>query len=135
MTETSDARLATISTAADQVVRTTHVGQEPWQAVVSATARPSTWPTPTPIRSASWTPATGRVQNTYTVPGVPATLALTPDGSQLWVAGDDSGVMTVINTATGHRVGSTNLGGDGANSGDGLNPTDMVLTATPTPGS
>jgi hypothetical protein len=51
------------------------------------------------------------------------------------VAGDDSGIMTVINTRTGHRVGSNNLGGDGANSGDGLNPTGMVHTATPTPGS
>jgi DNA-binding beta-propeller fold protein YncE len=64
----------------------------------------------------------------------PIALGLTPDGKQLWVTGDASGVMTVINTATGHRVGSTNLGGNGANSGDGLDPTGVVLTATPTPG-
>lgn len=135
VTETSDARLATISTATDQVVRTTHVGQEPWQAVVSANGSTVYVANPDSDSISVVDASTGRVQNTYTVPGVPVTLALTPDGSQLWVAGDDSGVMTVINTATGHRVGSTNLGGDGANSGDGLNPTDMVLTATPTPGS
>jgi DNA-binding beta-propeller fold protein YncE len=67
------------------------------------------------------------------VAGDPETLGLTPDGSQLWVAGDDSGVMTIVDTATGQAVGSTNLGSDGANSGDGLCPTGVVLTATPTP--
>jgi DNA-binding beta-propeller fold protein YncE len=79
--------------------------------------------------------ANGQVVDTYTVKGNPDTLGLTPDGSQLWVAGDDSGVMTVIDTATGQPVGSTNLGGDGANSGDGLCPTGVVLTTTPTPTS
>ena len=69
------------------------------------------------------------------VAGAPDTLGLTPDGTQLWVAGVDSGIISVINTATGHTVGSNNLGGYGPNSGDGLNPTGIVLTATPTPGS
>jgi len=67
------------------------------------------------------------------VPVAPDTLGVTPNGSQLWVPGDDSAVMTVIETATGQQVASTNLGGDGANSGDGLCPTGVVLTATPTP--
>jgi YVTN family beta-propeller protein len=79
--------------------------------------------------------ANGQVVDTYTVKGNPDTLGLTPDGSQLWVAGDHSGVMTVIDTATGQPVGSTNLGGDGANSGDGLCPTGVVLTTTPAPTS
>jgi YVTN family beta-propeller protein len=79
--------------------------------------------------------ANGQVVDTYTVKGNPDTLGLTPDGSQLWVGGDHSGVMTVIDTATGQPVGSTNLGGDGANSGDGLCPTGVVLTASPTPTS
>jgi hypothetical protein len=61
-------------------------------------------------------------------------LALTPDGSQLWVCGITSVVLTVIDTKTLDMVGALNLGGDGANSGDGFNPTDIVLTSTPTPG-
>jgi YVTN family beta-propeller protein len=133
VTETSDNELATISTATDQVVHTTHVGQEPWQAIVSSDGSTVYVANPDSDSISVVNAATGVLQNTYVVPGAPDTLGLTPDGSQLWVAGVDSAIMTVINTATGHKVGSTNLGGDGPNSGDGLNPTGMVLTATPTP--
>jgi len=73
------------------------------------------------------------VENSYTVKGDPDALGLTPSGKQLWVAGTASGVVTVINTRNGHTVGENNLGGYGPNSGDGLNPTGIVLTATPTP--
>jgi YVTN family beta-propeller protein len=135
VTETSTAELATISTATDQVVRTTHVGQEPWQAVVSADGSTVYVANPDSDSVSVINAATGHVENAYSVKGDPDTLGLTPNGKQLWVAGVDSGVMTVINTVTGHRVGSTNLGGFGANSGDGLDPTGVVLTATPTPGS
>ncbi|HEX4063654.1 MAG TPA: YncE family protein [Streptosporangiaceae bacterium] len=135
VTETSSAKLATISTATDQIVRTTNVGREPWQAVVSANGSTVYVANPDSNSVSVVNAATGAVQNTYTVTGVPDALGLTPNGSQLWVTGDDSGIMTVINTHTGHRVGATNLGGNGANSGDGLNPTGVVLTATPTPGS
>ena len=44
------------------------------------------------------------------------------------------GHMNVF-TATADTVGQTNLGGYGPNSGDGLDPTGIVLTATPTAGS
>jgi YVTN family beta-propeller protein len=135
VTETSANKLATISTATNQVVRTTRVGQEPWQAVVSADGSTVYVVNPDSDSISVVNAASGKVENSYEVAGVPDTLGLTPDGKQLWVAGDDSAVITVINTATGHRVGSNNLGGYGANSGDGLNPTDMVLTSTPSPGS
>jgi YVTN family beta-propeller protein len=133
VTETSAAKLATINTATDQVVRTTHVGQEPWQAVVSPDGSTVYVANPDSDSISVIDAATGHVENSYAVSGVPDTLGLTPNGKQLWVAGDDSGVISVINTATGHRVGSNNLGGYGANSGDGLDPTGVVLTATPTP--
>ena len=77
--------------------------------------------------------ATGKVIATWSISGGPATLALTPDGSQLWVAGMTSAIVTVIDTANGTEVGSLNLGDDGANSGDGYEPTGIVLTGTPTP--
>jgi YVTN family beta-propeller protein len=133
VTETSDSELATISTATDQVVHTTHVGQEPWQAVVSPDGSTVYVANPDSDSISVVSAATGQVENTYSIAGVPDTLGLTPNGHQLWVAGDDSAVITVINTANGHKVGTNNLGGDGANSGDGLNPTGVVLTATPTP--
>jgi YVTN family beta-propeller protein len=133
VTETSDNALATISTATDQVVHTTHVGQEPWQAVVSPDGSTVYVANPDSDSISVVNAATGQVENTYSIAGVPDTLGLTPNGKQLWVAGDDSAVITVINTVTGHKVGTNNLGGYGANSGDGLNPTGVVLTATPTP--
>jgi YVTN family beta-propeller protein len=133
VTETSANELATISTATDQVVHTTHVGQEPWQAVVSPDGSTVYVANPDSDSISVVKATTGQVENSYPVPGDPDTLGLTPNGKQLWVAGVDSGVITVIKTANGHRVGSTNLGGYGANSGDGLDPTGVVLTATPTP--
>jgi YVTN family beta-propeller protein len=133
VTETDSARLATINATTDRVVRTTAVGEEPWQAVVSPNGSTVYVANPDSDSVTAVDAATGAVKSTYAVTGDPDTLGLTPDGSQLWVAGDDSGDVTVINTATGAEVGSNNLGGDGANSGDGLDPTGMVLTATPTP--
>jgi YVTN family beta-propeller protein len=135
VTETNNAELATISTATDQVVHTTPVGQDPWQAVVSSDGSTVYVANPDSDSISVVSAATGQLENTYSVPGDPDTLGLTPNGRQLWVAGVDSGIMTVINTITGHEVGSTNLGGYGPNSGDGLDPTDVVLTATPTPES
>ncbi|HEU5420416.1 MAG TPA: hypothetical protein VFV41_22205 [Streptosporangiaceae bacterium] len=67
--------------------------------------------------------------------GGPATLGVAPDGSRLWVGGIISADVTVLDTSDYSVTGSFNLGGDGANSGDGFEPTGMVLTSTPTPGS
>jgi len=135
VTETSDAQLATISTSTYRVVHATHVGQEPWQAVVSSDGSTVYVANPDSDSVSVVDATTGAVESTYAVPGVPDTLGLTPDGTQLWVAGVDSGIMNVIDTATGQLVGTTNLGGYGANSGDGEDPTGIVLTSTPTPES
>lgn len=135
VTETANGMLATISTATDQVVQTTAVGQEPWQAVVSPDGTTIYVANPDSDSISVVDAATGAVARTIEVPGVPDTLGLTPDGSQLWVAGNDSGILAVIDTATGDTVGQTDLGGGGANSGDGMAPTGIVLTSAPTPGS
>ena len=58
---------------------------------------------------------------------------MTPDGSELWVTGLDSGIVYVVDTATGAVTGQANLGGNGAQSGDGLDPSGIVLTSTATP--
>ncbi len=132
VTETQVGKLATISTASNQIVHTTVVGQDPWQSVVSAGGTTVYGANPDSDSVSVVDAATGHLENTYIVAGDPDTLALTPNGRQLWVAGNDSGVLTVINTDTGVTVGETNLGGFGPNSGDGLDPTGIVLTPTPT---
>jgi YVTN family beta-propeller protein len=132
VTETQTGKLATISAATYRVVHTTKVGQDPWQAVVSATGRTVYVANPDSDTVSVVDAATGQVQNSYIVAGDPDTLGLTPNGKQLWVAGNDSGILTVINTSNGVTVGQTNVGGYGPNSGDGEDPTGIVLTATPT---
>jgi YVTN family beta-propeller protein len=73
------------------------------------------------------------VSSTISLSGDPDTLALTPDGSQLWVGGLTSGIITVLDTADESVAGTLNVGNDGANSGDGDEPTSIVLSTTPTP--
>ena len=73
------------------------------------------------------------VTSTISISGDPDTVGLTPDGSQLWVGGLTSGIITVLNTATHDVVGTINVGNDGPNSGDGEEPTSIVLTTAPTP--
>jgi YVTN family beta-propeller protein len=76
------------------------------------------------------------VTDTISDPGDPVSLALTPDRSQLWVGGLTSGIVTVFDTADNSLVGSFNVGyGGEPNAGDGEEPTGIVLTSTPTPGS
>jgi len=72
---------------------------------------------------------TDKVISTISLAGDPGTLGLTPDGSELWVCGITSAIVTVFRTSDDSVVGSLNLGGYGPNSGDGLGPTGMVLTS------
>jgi YVTN family beta-propeller protein len=135
VTETETGQLATISTADNAVVRTTSVGEEPWQAAVSPDGSTVYVANPDSDSVSFVDAATGQVSQTVTVAGSPDALAVTPDGSELWVTGLDSGILYVVDTATGAVTGSTNLGGDGAQSGDGLDPSGIVLTSTATPQS
>jgi len=79
--------------------------------------------------------ATGTVSHTVTVPGDPETLALTPNGQQLWVGQNSLGTVAVLDTASHAVVGDIQLGSSGAQSGDGFDPAGIVLVTTPTPGS
>ncbi|MGH3296849.1 MAG: YncE family protein, partial [Trebonia sp.] len=78
----------------------------------------------------------GKVKDTIADPGDPVSLALSPDGSELWVGGLTSGVVSVFDTSSDSLVGTFNVGyGGAANAGDGEEPTGIVLTTTPTPTS
>jgi YVTN family beta-propeller protein len=56
--------------------------------------------------------ASGRVTATVRAGSLPASIAVTPDGSQVWVGNTLSGNITVISTAT-NTVSGTISGGAG----------------------
>jgi YVTN family beta-propeller protein len=76
--------------------------------------------------------AAGKVTGTISDSGDPVSVALTPDGSELWVGGLTSGIVSVFDTSNDSLVGTFNVGyGGEANAGDGDEPTGIVLTTTP----
>jgi YVTN family beta-propeller protein len=79
--------------------------------------------------------AANRVTHTISITGDPDTLALTPNGQQLWIGQSTAAFVTVLDTATDAAVGTINLGGSTPQSGDGYEPTGIALTSTPTAGS
>jgi YVTN family beta-propeller protein len=133
VTDTSDGLVDVISAATVKVTRTIPVGQLPWQLVVSNDGGTVYVADPDSNQISVISTETDTVTSTIPLAGGPATLALTPDGSQLWVCGITSAILTVFSTSNDTMVGSLNLGGFGPNSGDGVGPTGMVLTSTPTP--
>ena len=135
VTNTRQGTLEIISAAANRVERSVKVGDLPWDVVVSPNGKVVYVANPDSDSVSVLSAATGRVTRTVRVPGGPATLGVTADGSRLWVGGITSADVTVLDTAGYAVTASFNLGGAGANSGDGFEPTGMALTTTPTPGS
>jgi YVTN family beta-propeller protein len=135
VTNTVQGRVDVISAATNSVTRTIKVGQMPWQLVLSSDGSTLYVADGDSNAISVISTASGTVTATLPDPGDPVSLALTPDGSELWVGGLTSDIVTVFDTATGDSVGSFNVGyGGEPNSGDGDEPTGIVLTATPTPG-
>ena len=125
-----------ISAAANRVERTIKVGQMPWQLVISSSGSKVYVADGDSNAISVISTASDTVTSTMSDTGDPVSLALTPDGSQLWVGGLTSGIVTVFDTASNGLVGNFNVGyGGEANAGDGEEPTGIVLTTTPTPGS
>ena len=136
VTNTAQGLVDVISTATNRVTRTIKVGQLPWQLVMSSDGKTIYVADGDSNAISVIAAASDTVTATMPDPGDPVSLALTPDGSQLWVGGLTSGIVTVFGTATDSLVGSFNVGyGGEANAGDGEEPTGIVLTSTPTPGS
>ncbi len=134
VTNTSDNVVDVIDAATARVSGTIPVGQLPWDLVVSSGGGTVYVSDPDSDQISVISTKTETVTTTIPLAGGPAALALTPNGSQLWVCGLTSAILTVFETSNDSVVGSLNLGGYGAQSGDGLGPTSMVLTSTPTPG-
>jgi YVTN family beta-propeller protein len=125
-----------ISAATNSVTNRIQVGLLPWQMALSSNG--STLYVADGDSDAISVVSTASDQVTATIPdaGDPVSVGLTPDGSQLWVGGLTSGIVTVFDTSNNGLVGSFNVGyGGEANAGDGEEPTGIVLTTTPTPGS
>lgn len=135
VTDTEAGTLAVINARDNRVTRMIKVGEMPWQVVTSADGRTVYVADADSNAVSVIDAAAGAVSHTITVAGDPDTLELTPGGQQLWVGEAAAATVTVIDTATDAAVGAVNLGGDTPQSGDGYEPTGIVLTTTPTPGS
>jgi YVTN family beta-propeller protein len=133
VTETDNNSVAVISRG--HVTATIAVGDLPWDIVVAASGKTAYVANPDADSVSVISTATNAVTATVSVPGDPDTLGLTPDGSQLWIGQASLAYVTLVNTKTNAVVGSLNLGGTEAQSGDGYEPTGIVLTKTPTPGA
>lgn len=120
---------------AGRVTATISVGDLPWDIVVSADGKTAYVASPDSDSVSVISTAASTVTATVSVPGNPDTLGLTPDGSQLWIGQASLAYVTLLDTKTDTVAGSLNLGGGTAESGDGYEPTGIVLTKTPTPGS
>jgi YVTN family beta-propeller protein len=124
-----------ISAATNHVTDTIPVGQMPWQLAISSDGSTIYVADGDSNAISVISAASDKVTSTISDPGDPVSLALTPDGSQLWAGGLTSGIVTVFDTSNDSLVGSFNVGyGGEPNSGDGEEPTGIVLTSTPTPG-
>ncbi len=135
VTNTEQGLVEVVDATTDKVTGTIGVGQLPWQLVVSSDGKTVYVADPDSDQVSVISTSSDTVTSTIPISGGPDTLALTPDGSQLWVGGLTSGNITVLDTATEKTVGGPiYLGDDGPNSGDGNEPTSIVMTSTPTPG-
>jgi YVTN family beta-propeller protein len=136
VTNTDRGLVDVISAADRRVTRTIAVGQLPWQLVLSSDGGTLYVADGDSNAVSVISTATDKVTSTITDAGDPVSVALTPDGSELWVGGLTSGIVSVFDTSNGSLVGTFNVGyGGEANAGDGEEPTGIVLTSTPTPGS
>lgn len=135
VTDTDGNSVKVISAGTGKVTATIGVGDLPWQIVIAANGKTAYVADPDSNEVSVIDTATDQVTDTISVPGDPDTVALTPDGSQLWIGQASAAYVTLVDTAGDTVVGSINLGGSTAQSGDGYEPTGIVLTSTPTPGS
>jgi YVTN family beta-propeller protein len=125
-----------ISPAANRVTRTIPVGQLPWQMALTSDGKTLYVADGDSDAVSVINTATNAVTNTIAVSGDPVSVALTPDDSRLWVGGLTSGNVSVIDTSDDTIVGAFAVGyGEYPNSGDGEEPTGIVMTTTLTPGA
>jgi YVTN family beta-propeller protein len=134
VTSTDQNVVDVISAASDTVTSAIGVGQLPWQLAVSTSGSTIYVADGDSDAVSVIDTATGKVTATIAAKGDPVSVALTPNGSELWVGGLTSGIVSVFNTSNDSLVGSFNVGyGGAANSGDGEEPTGIVLTTTAAP--
>ena len=135
VTNTIQGVVDVISAATNTVTGTVKVGELPWGLVLSADG--STLYVADGNSDAVSVVSTASDTVTATIPdaGGPVSVALTPDGSRLWVGGLTSGTVSVFDTADNSFVGSFDVGyNEEPNSGDGEEPTAIVMTTTLTSG-
>src|SRR6204780_3464648 len=131
VTNTEQGEVELINAAPDRVTGPIGVGQLPWQLALSSNGKTLYVADPDSNQVSVIDTGSDTVTKTISIAGDPVSLALTPDGSQLWVGGLTSGIITLLDTATYDVAGTINVGDDGPNSGDGNEPTSIVMTTIP----
>ena len=135
VTNTAQNVVDVINPGTNRVAHTIAVGQLPWQSALSPDGSTLYVADSDSDQVSVISTATDKVTGTISVTGDPASVAVTPDGSRLWVGGITSGVVSVIDTSDDTIVGSFAVGyGEYPQSGDGDEPTGIVMTTTLTPG-
>jgi YVTN family beta-propeller protein len=135
VTNTVRGEVDVISAATDTVTNTIQVGQMPWQMALSSDGSTLYVANGDSDSVSVISTASDSVTGTISDSGDPVSVALTPDGSQLYVGGLTSAIVSVFNTSNDSLVGSFNVGyGQYPNSGDGDEPTGIVLTSAAPPG-
>jgi YVTN family beta-propeller protein len=136
VTNTTQGVVDVIDAATNKVTCAIKVGQLPWQLVISPHGGNIYVADGDSDAISVISTASYKVTATISDPGDPVSVGLTPNGSELWVGGLTSGIETVFDTSNNTAVGSFNVGyGGEPNAGDGEEPTGVVLTTIPTPGS
>jgi YVTN family beta-propeller protein len=135
VTNTVRGEVDVISPATDTVTNTIQVGQLPWQMALSSDGSTLYVANGDSDSVSVVSTASDSVTGTISDSGGPVSVALTPDGSQLYVGGLTSDIVSVFDTSNDSLVGSFNVGyGQYPNSGDGDEPTGIVLTSAAPPG-
>jgi YVTN family beta-propeller protein len=135
VTNTIQGLVDVISARTDTVTGTIKVGELPWGLVLSADGSTLYVADGNSDAVSVIDTASDTVTDTIPDAGGPVSVSLTPDGSRLWVGGLTSGTVSVFDTADNSLVGSFDVGYDETpNSGDGEEPTAIVMTTTLTSG-
>ncbi len=135
VTNTIQGLVDVISAATNTVTGTIKVGELPWGLVLSADGGTLYVADGNSDAVSVISTASDTVTDTIPDAGGPVSVSLTPDGSRLWVGGLTSGIVSVFDTSDNSLVGSFDVGYDETpNSGDGEEPTAIVMTTTVTSG-
>ncbi|HTX62955.1 MAG TPA: hypothetical protein VMD28_04920 [Acidimicrobiales bacterium] len=126
VTDSAAGTVSVIDATTLRVTRTITVGQLPWTVVLSSSGATAYVADPDSDAVSIIDTASGSV-STLTIVGDPESLALSPNGTTLWVGQGEGSHVVVVTTSNDTETGAVELGFSGPQSGDGLEPTGLAF--------